>query len=344
MVHHTVNSIINLVNNIFMKLNFKTTFFMATLAMVTLNAAQAQATGQKSSPAQLVDALHTAFGNNHSRAVHAKGIILEGDFIPDPEAATLTTAFHLQGNNSKITVRFSDFTGIPDIPDNNGAANPRGLAIKFQSPDGKTTDIVAHSFDGFPTETSDQFRELLLAIGASGTSEAKPTALDKFLGTHPVAKRFLTSQKLPASFGTISYFGVNAFEFTNSKDEAHFIRYQFLPEEEKLLTQEQFEKKDRNYLLDEIKSRIAEKPIAFKLYAQIANKGDVIGNPSIAWPADRKKVLLGTIVIKQLAPNTTLEDKALTYKPNNIPDGIKTADPMLDFRSQAYPISVKERQ
>ena len=319
---------------------------LLTVAMMGINTleVQAQIPGQTSPPAQLVDALHTAFGNHHVRAVHAKGIILEGEFIPDAGAETLSKAFHLQKRRSKITVRFSDFTGIPDIPDNMGAANPRGLAIKFRLDDGQTTDIVAHSFDGFPTENSDQFRDLLLAIGASGPEAVKPTALDNFLASHPVAKTFLTTQKLPASFATISYFGVNAFEFTNSKNISHFIRYQFIPEEERLLSAEDFAKEGDNYLMEEMKTRIDQKPIYFKLYAQIAEEGDAIENPSIAWPTNRKKVLLGTIVIQHLSVNTPTEDKALSFKPNNIPDGIKTADPMLDFRSKAYPISVKERQ
>src|ERR1700712_3845829 len=51
----------------------------------------AQSVGQKSTPGQLVDALHTAFGDNHSRAVHAKGIILEGEFTPSTVASSITT-------------------------------------------------------------------------------------------------------------------------------------------------------------------------------------------------------------------------------------------------------------
>ncbi len=114
-------------------------------------------------------------------------------------------------------------------------------------PDGTTTDIVGHSFDGFPTANSDQFRDLLLAIGRSGPAASKPTALDSFLDTHPVAKTFLTTQKNPASYAGISYFGVNAFKFTNSKGESHFIRYQFIPEEgEELLTAEQMAAKGPN--------------------------------------------------------------------------------------------------
>lgn len=316
--------------------------FVFTTLVTGVNA---QDPGQTSSPSQLVDALHAAFGEHHARAVHSKGIILQGTFTPDAGAATITKARHLQKTKSTVVVRFSDFTGIPDIPDNVGLANPRGFAIKFKMPDGATTDIVGHSFNGFPTSNSDQFRELLLAIAASGPGASSPTALDRFLDSHPVAKTFLTTQKNPASYAGISYFGVNSFKFTNQQGESHFIRYQFIPVNgEELLTAEQMAKEGPEYLQEEIKKRMALRPIKFKMYAQIAEDGDNIEDPSVAWPDSRKKVLLGTIEITNLTANTPEEDKQLSFIPNNLPDGIETADPMLNFRSKAYPISVKERQ
>ena len=89
----------------------------------SIDTMEAPSPGENSSPAQLVEALHTTFGNHHARAVHAKGIVLEGNFYPDPAASSITTAFHLQKKKSRIIVRFSDFTGIPDIPDNIFVAN-----------------------------------------------------------------------------------------------------------------------------------------------------------------------------------------------------------------------------
>lgn len=329
-----------------MKHLFPLRYLLFTLVTGVMNsAAEAQTTGEPASPPQLVDALHSAFGKHEARAVHAKGIFFEGMFTPNREAAKLTTAFHLQKQKSTVIVRFSDFTGIPDIPDNIGPANPRGLAIKFNMQDGQTTDIVSHSFNGFPTATSDEFRLLLLSIGSSGPGAAKPTPLDTFLAVHPVAKTFLSSQKLPASYATISYFGVNSFKFTNSKGQSHYIRYQILPEKgEELLTAETYAQKDKNYLINEIGKRIAAQPVRFNLYAQIAEAGDEIENPSIAWPNKRQKVLLGVIEISRIIDNSTPADKALSFNPGNVPAGIQTADPMLTLRTKAYPISVKERQ
>jgi catalase len=300
---------------------------------------------QRYSPGQLVDALHTAFGNHRARAVHAKGIILEGVFAPGPRASTLSRAPHLQNQASLVTIRFSDFTGLPDIPDTSPSANPRGLAVKFTMPNGSTTDVVGHSFNGFPTPTSDEFRDLLLAIAKSGPDAVKPTALEGFLASHPVAKTFLTTQKTPASYATITYFGVNSFELTNARGESRYVRYQFVPDGgEQLLRPEQVAKSGPMYLSEDIKARIAKGPFRFSYYAQLAEPGDHIADPSIAWPDTRTRVLLGTIEVRSLAPNTATEDEALSFSPNNLPDGIKPADPMLTFRTRAYPISVKERQ
>src|SRR4026209_1437067 len=94
-------------------------------------------------PAELVESMHSAFGYNHCRAVHAKGIILQGEFTPDTHAREITKAPHLHGPGSKITVRFSDFSGVPTIPDNDPMANPRGMAIRFELPGGASTDVAA---------------------------------------------------------------------------------------------------------------------------------------------------------------------------------------------------------
>ncbi|HUB53391.1 MAG TPA: catalase, partial [Terracidiphilus sp.] len=84
------------------------------------------------------------------RAAHAKGLMLTGSFRPAPEAQKLTSAPHIQRESTPVTVRFSNSTGLPQLPDNVGDANPRGLAIRFNLAEHSHTDIVSHSFDGFP--------------------------------------------------------------------------------------------------------------------------------------------------------------------------------------------------
>ncbi|WP_374950098.1 catalase family peroxidase [Mucilaginibacter sp.] len=308
---------------------------------------EAQSTGTKATSAEMVGALHAAFGKHpNARAVHAKGLFFTGTFSPATSAKMLSHAPHLHHLTSSVIVRFSDFTGIPDISDTIGASNPRGMAIKFQLAGGKSTDIIAHSFNGFPVATTDEFREFLLNISKSGPEAQHPNAIEDFLGTHPIAKVFVTTQKPPSvSYGTLSYFGVNSFKFVNSKGSAAFIRYQIVPEAgEQFLTADEFKRLDNDYLSAEIKKRVAAGAVKFKLYAQVAESGDQVNNPSIAWPEDRRRVLLGTITITHLADNSLEKDKALVFNPGNLPAGIEIADPMVADRARLYPISVKERQ
>lgn len=331
----------------------KQTTLTALAILVFAPIASAQSRGQSptppvsttASPGDLVNAFHAAFGEHHARAVHTKGILLEGEFTPDPQAATLTKAAHLQAVPSRVFVRFSDFTGIPTIPDNTPSASPRGLAVKFILPDGTNTDIVCHSFNGFPVSTNEDFRALLLAIAASGPAAAKPTVLDQFLNTHPRAKTFLTTQPLPTSWATAAYFGVNSFKFTDRAGDSHFVRYQLLPTAgEQYLSADALAKKDPEFLFADIKTRVGQGPFGFWLYAQVADAGDDVADPAVAWPDTRRRVLLGTIRIDRLAANTPEQDRATWFNPGNLPAGIEMADEMVKLRAAAYPISVKERQ
>src|SRR5579863_8900239 len=97
------------------------------------------------------------------RPAHAKGMMLMGTFAPAPGATGLTRAPHVQKKSTPVTVRFSNSTGLPLIPDNNPNANPRGIAIRFHLAERVHTDIVGHSTDGFPTRTGGEFLEFLRA-------------------------------------------------------------------------------------------------------------------------------------------------------------------------------------
>src|SRR5689334_12083465 len=80
-----------------------------------------------------------------------------GDSHPRPEAATLTRAPPVQRAATPVTVRFSNATGLAAIADDDPNASPRGMSIRFHLADHVHTDIVAHSADGFPSRTADEF-------------------------------------------------------------------------------------------------------------------------------------------------------------------------------------------
>jgi catalase len=294
---------------------------------------------------RLVQDLHAAFGDHHARAVHAKGIILEGRFEPTAEARALSRA-EVFARPTAVIVRFSNFTGLPDIADNVPHANPRGMAIKFGGLDAPMLDVVAHNFNGFPTSTAAEFGELLRALAVSGPSATAPTPLDRFLASHPVAKTFLTTQHpAPISYATTSYFGVNAITFTDVKGRETAVRYRFAPVAgEHYVSAGPHPELGADYLKQEAAQRLAAGPIRFDWYAQVGEAGDRVDDPSLAWPESRILVKLGTITIEALSPDAETNDRALAFIPGRMPDGIAAADPMLAVRTAAYPISFGERR
>src|SRR5436190_24355993 len=76
-----------------------------------------------------------AFGSHPGfRPTHAKGIICEGTFVASADAAKLSRAAHFSGKPVPVIVRFSDGTGLPQIPDGDPNSNPKGMAIRFKLP------------------------------------------------------------------------------------------------------------------------------------------------------------------------------------------------------------------
>jgi catalase len=303
---------------------------------------------EKTLSQELVDALNVLSGGPHAgfRANHAKGVLATGSFTPTDIAASLSKAPHLQGKTVPVTVRFSNGTGVPNLADANPSASPHGIAIRFQLPDGSYTDIVSISYNGFPVATPEEFLALLKAFAASGPDAAKPTPIEQFVGSHPATLKFATTPKpAPVSFGTLSYFGVNAFKFTNAQGVSEYGRYRILPVAgDQSIDDKTAATLPPNYLMEDLPARLAKEPVQFRLVAQLAKKGDSTTDPTAVWPEDRPQVDLGIITLNAPVANDAAAQKALMFNPLILPEGIEpSADPVLLARPGAYAVSVGQR-
>src|SRR5262249_183786 len=137
------------------------------------------------------------------------------NFKAAPEAAALSRAVLFNGGTIPVTVRFSDSTGLPNVPDGAKGANPHGMAIKFHLADGRDTDMVINSLKFFPVSSGEDFRDMLLAVAASPPDAAKPTKFDQFAASHPSVAPALATAATPDSFADEEYYGINAFVFIN---------------------------------------------------------------------------------------------------------------------------------
>ena len=296
---------------------------------------------------QIIDALNAVFGKQRGhRAVHAKGVVCEGTFRPAATASTVSRAPHLQSAPVPITVRFSDFPGVPEIPDGDPNTTPHGFALKFQLPGGASTDIVSHAYNGFPVSNGEDFLAFALALAASGTDEPKPTPIEAFAATHPKTQLFFATPKpIPTSFATEPFFGVNAFRFTNREGATRHGRYFIVP----LAGVSHLDAADAaarppRFLFDELTQRLARGPVEFRLMLQLAAPDDPVHDGSITWPADRPQVELGVITVATPVADSAAAERALIFDPTRLVDGIDLSeDPLPRIRSQAYAVSYARR-
>lgn len=326
-------------------------FTLTTLALSISNAYAenaAIAEGDKPVTEQIVNTLTKLSGGPHHgyRANHAKGIVVQGEFVPAKSAAGLSKAVHLQTKPSPVTVRFSNATGVPTIPDADGNAFPKGIAIRFQLADGVYTDIVSISTNGFPAAKPEDFLGLLNAIAASGPDAIKPTPVEQFLGSHPAALAFVKMPKpAPVSFATQAFYGVNAFKFTNAKGQVQYGRYRITPVNgAQFLSKEETAKAAPNYLIDELPARLSKAPAKFNIAVQLAEKGDDVNDPTMVWPETRKQVELGTLTLNNVDANGVIFEKTTMFNPLTLVDGIEASeDPILLARPGAYAVSYGRR-
>ena len=307
-------------------------------------------TGEIANPAltqQLLDAFDQLQGVHAGfRPAHAKGLMCSGTFAPSAEAAKLTRAPHANRPSTPVTVRYSDSTGLPNIPDNDPArSSPRGIGIRFHLDDHLHTDIVAHSFDGFPVRTGEEFLEFLRAAAAAGAG--KPEVIGAFLAAHPNAKQFVEAPKpIPTSFAREAFFARTAFKFTNSSGASRHGRFRIRPEAgTEYLSNEAAAAKSPNFLFDEIGPRLAAKPVKLGIFVQMAEPGDDIADASTSWPANRTDLPFGTITLTARVDDQEPERRKIIFDPLPRVDGIDSSgDPLTQVRADLYLLSGRRRR
>lgn len=296
---------------------------------------------------QLLDAFDQLQGVHAGfRPAHAKGLMCSGTFVPSAEAAKLTRAPHANRPSTPVTVRYSDSTGLPNIPDNDPQrSGPRGIGIRFHLDEHLHTDIVAHSFDGFPVRTGEEFLGLLRAAAAAAAG--KPEVIGAFLATHPNAKRFVEAPKpIPTSFACEAFFAGTAFKFTNSSGDSRHGRFRIRPEAgTEYLSNEAAAAKSADFLFEEIGTRLATQPIKLGIFVQMAQPGDDIADASTAWPTNRTEIPFGKITLTARVDEQAPERRKIIFDPLPRVDGMDSSgDPLTQVRADLYLLSGRRRR
>ena len=99
--------------------------FLVSSALLSFSPPPARA-GDVSIEEQIVATMNKLWGQHPAtRANHAKGVVVEGVFTPNSAGAELSKAALFKSSNIPVTVRFSDSTGLPNIPDGSPGQSSR---------------------------------------------------------------------------------------------------------------------------------------------------------------------------------------------------------------------------
>ena len=278
------------------------------------------------------------------RRAHARGLGFRGHFTATPEVAALTIAEHMQGTPVDTVVRLSNGASSPYAPDRAGVL---GIGIRFALPSGGESFAGSLNIPNFPAQKPDDFIKMTKAQRRNKKGKLNPLRLAAHIATHRHTLggllAILKAQTRP-SFANTRFHGLHAFWLVDADGNRQAYRYFWLPAEDRTgLSPEQERLYPPQYLLSEIRNRVAKGPVTWTLEFQLAEPGDPTHDLTRAWPESRRRIKAGELVIDRLHEDQAAVD-AMNVDPTVVPPGIELSDdPVLHFRSVAYKESRRRR-
>ena len=299
-------------------------------------------------PSRLVDAFERAGGKYDGyRRSGAKGVCAVAEFVGSAEGRALSSASAFSGKPVPVIARFSMGGGNPKAPDN--ARSQRNLALQFDLPGGESWQMGNISAPVFGAATPEQLLGRLESLAPDAeTKKPNPDRIKAFADANPevlLQGKHFASQPVPASFGQVNYWGVHGFAFVNAAGQKQWGKWVFEPAGgTQGLSDDEAKAKGPDFLFDELRQRVAAGGVAFDFKLQLAQAGDRIDSAVTPLPEDRRKVTLGRLTIKSVAPDAGGPCLTITYNPMVLPKGIEpSTDPMLAARASPYVVSLGRR-
>ena len=299
-------------------------------------------------PSRLVDAFERAGGKYDGyRRSGAKGVCAVAEFVGSAEGRALSSASAFSGKPVPVIARFSMGGGNPKAADN--ARSQRNLALQFDLPGGESWQMGNISAPVFGAATPEQLLGRLESLAPDAeTKKPNPDRIKAFADANPdvlLQGKHFASQPVPASFGQVNYWGVHGFAFVNAAGQKQWGKWVFEPAGgTQGLSDDEAKAKGPDFLFDELRQRVAAGGVAFDFKLQLAQAGDRIDSAVTPLPEDRRKVTLGRLTIKSVAPDAGGPCLTITYNPMVLPKGIEpSTDPMLAARASPYVVSLGRR-
>ncbi len=317
---------------------------VAAIAMTTSDPAWAQS----ASTDQIVTTMRTLAGNQKARPSGAKGQCVVGTFTPAAEAKAFS-ASPLFDRPSRVVARFSVGGGNPRVMDANKMVN-RGFSFRLDDGgSGQTEFVMVNAPINFVKSPSQMLAFLEARLpGADGRPDA--AKIRTFTDANPettAQARHLASRPVPGSWVGVSYWGIHGYTMENAAGARQLVKFQMVPTAGEIgLTDEQAAAKPADFLVDDLKARLAARtPAGFDMVAIMGRPGDETTNATELWVDEdkRPRVTLGTVAITAIEANETCDGGI--FDPLNLAKGIEgpANDPLFTERQPAYAISFGHR-
>ena len=307
------------------------------------------ARGEEVSSADLLDAVKGAFGDHPGqRKTHPKGFCAVGEFVPAKEAKTFSSSALFTTKKSPVVARFSIAGGNPAAPD--GARSPRGFAVQFKVSPSELVNTATLNVPVYSAKDPETFLGLLRALAIDpATGKVDGAKVNAFREAHPdtlVQAAWLRSNPPPWSYATARYYSINTFYFVNKAGKQQAVRWEWVPEDGlRVLSEEELASAPPSFLQARLLERFQQGPVSWRLEAQFAEAGDRLDDATVTWPAERKRVILGKVSLREAGTDRTGPCDAISFDPTVLGKrGIKPGnDPIFRARSPAYALSYGRR-
>jgi catalase len=280
------------------------------------------------------------------RRNHSKGVCFTGMFSASGEGLALSNAPMFRPGEYPVTGRFAIATGDPQASDATGRV--RSMAIRITA-GGQEWRSGMNNSPVFVVATPAQFYAQTLAQRADPkTGRPDPAAIAHFAATHPESAAFnawAKSAPWTASYADQAYNSLNAFIVSNAQGTRHAVRWSMQPTLAPVtVSHDELAKRGADFLATDLRERLSHGPLRWDLVLTVAAPGDPTNDATIAWPADRERVPVGTLVVTQAEDEARGPCRDINYDPTILPTGIAISDdPLLPARSSAYANSFDRR-
>ncbi|MCY1404455.1 Catalase-related peroxidase precursor [compost metagenome] len=319
------------------------------LGVTALAAAFAYAAGwlgpARLTPTRIIDTFEAQAGHYPGyRKNHAKGLCVSGYFKSSGLVEPLSSARVFSQQQVPVVGRFAIGGANPFSAD--ASVPTRSLAVEFTSDDGQRWRSGMNTPPVLAVNTAQGFYEQMLAMAPDpATGKPDPAKVQGFFAQHPESAAFrqwVKDYKASDSFANSAYHSINAFRLIDDGGNAHPVRWRMEPLAPFAPLPANIE--DKNYLQHDLQQRLAQGPLQWKLMLTLAEPGDPVDDAAQPWPAQRRQIDAGTLVIEQVEAPEHGACRDLNFDPMILPRGIEpSADPILAARSAAYSESFNRR-